>query len=85
MQRLERHNFPYEHQHFAYEDAGHCSLDACYDYTPLAGDKAAVEDMRRQFFVFLERHLRPTPGVSLRGNPSGPTRPISAAVAERIP
>lgn len=58
IRRLKEKNFPYEHRHIAYENAGHCGINRCYDHVPLEGDKAAVEDMRRQLFQFLDRHLR---------------------------
>ena len=57
MQRLEQRSFPYEHRHIAYENAGHCGINRCYDHVPLPGDQAAVDDMRRQLIQFLDRHL----------------------------
>ncbi len=57
MQRLEQAKHPFEHRHFAYENAGHCGINRCYDHVPLGGDQAATEDMRRQLFQFLGRHL----------------------------
>lgn len=59
IRRLDERNFPYEHRHITYENSGHCGINRCYDHVPLKGDKAAVEDMRRQLFQFLDRHLRP--------------------------
>lgn len=57
MQRLDRAKHPYEHRHVAYENAGHCGINRCYDHAPLSGDQAAVDDMRRQLIQFLDRHL----------------------------
>lgn len=58
IRRLNERSFAYEHRHIAYENSGHCGINRCYDHVPLEGDKAAVEDMRRQLFQFLNRHLR---------------------------
>lgn len=59
MQRLDQAKHPYEHRHFAYENAGHCGINRCYDHVPLGGDQAATEDMRRQLIQFLNHHLLP--------------------------
>lgn len=61
MQRLDQAKHPYEYRHISYDNAGHCSILRCYDHTPLKGDQAAANDMRRQVFQFLDRHLRPKP------------------------
>ena len=58
MRRLREGNFPYDYRHVAYENAGHCGLNRCYDHVHPAGDQVAVEDMRRQLFQFLDQHLR---------------------------
>jgi dienelactone hydrolase len=59
MQRLNQHSFPYEHRSIAFENAGHCGINSCYDHAPLAGDRAAVEGMRQHLFQFLDRNLLP--------------------------
>lgn len=58
IQRLTKAKHPYEHRHIAYDNAGHCSINRCYDSVPSAGDGIAIEDMRRQLMEFLDRHLR---------------------------
>ena len=58
IQRLDERGFPYEHRHIAYENAGHCGINRCYDTMPLAGDSAAVAGIRRELFEFLDRVLR---------------------------
>jgi dienelactone hydrolase len=58
IQRLAKSKHPYEHLHIAYDKAGHCSINRCYDSVPSAGDGIAIEDMRRQLIEFLYRHLR---------------------------
>jgi dienelactone hydrolase len=58
IQRLAKAKHPYEHLHIAYDKAGHCSINRCYDSVPSAGDGIAIEDMRRQLIEFLHRHLR---------------------------
>lgn len=66
IETLDAAGHPFEHRHVAYDRAGHCWLTACYDFEPLPGNEAAVEDTRRQFFEFLDRHLRPEDGPGLR-------------------
>lgn len=58
IQRLAKAKHPYEYRHIAYDMAGHCSINRCYDSVPSAGDGIAIDDMRRQLFEFLHRHLR---------------------------
>lgn len=58
IQRLVRSKQPYEHRHIAYDKAGHCSINRCYDSVASVGDGIAVDDMRRQLIEFLNRYLR---------------------------
>lgn len=58
MERLAKAKHPYEYRHVAYDNAGHCSLNRCYDSVASSGDRTAVEGMRRQLMEFLDRHLQ---------------------------
>jgi len=58
MRRLAKAKHPYEDRHFAYANAGHCSINRCYDAVASAGNGMAVAGIRRQLLDFLDRHLR---------------------------
>lgn len=57
VQRLAKANHPFEFHHVAYDGAGHCSINRCYDSVASDGDRNAVQAMRRELFLFLDRHL----------------------------
>lgn len=57
--RLDQNLFTYEHRHIAYENAGHCGINRCYDHRSLDGNPAAIADMRLKLVQFLDRHLQP--------------------------
>jgi dienelactone hydrolase len=65
VQRLSQAKHPFEHRHVIFEDAGHCSINRCYDSVALDGDRRAIEGMRRELLDFLGRHL----GSSEEGRP----------------
>jgi hypothetical protein len=58
VQRLAKAHHPFEYRHVAYDDAGHCSINRCYDSVPSEGDHNAVNGMRRELLQFLGRYLK---------------------------
>lgn len=57
VQRLAEANHPFEFRHVAYDGAGHCSINRCYDSVASDGDRNVVQAMRRELFLFLGHHL----------------------------
>lgn len=64
IERLDRHRFPHEHTHIAYEDAGHLisnirEEDVSRRGGTEEGNRRAQVDAQRRFLEFWERHFRP--------------------------